>query len=159
MRRGSSPRVWGQVFGHCRGECSRRIIPTRVGTRTRRTIPKREGQDHPHACGDKPTLCCHIQMSPGSSPRVWGQVKKTYTVYSGLGIIPTRVGTRIYPNENVMTCEDHPHACGDKLLFCQDTDEVLGSSPRVWGQVASVLALQKLLRIIPTRVGTRIPRS
>ena len=50
--------------------------------------------------------------------------------------------------------EDHPHAYGDKqtarLFMCR----MVGSSPRVWGQVAVTRRHSSLIRIIPTRMGT-----
>ena len=66
-------------------------------------------------------------------------------------------------SEQVVTMDgetqDHPHACGDK------TDRPLirtsreGSSPRVWGQALQLLDRHGEVRIIPTRVGTRIQLS
>ena len=50
--------------------------------------------------------------------------------------------------------QDHPHACGDKY-FCQVRHRhVVGSSPRVWGQVSASSSFNKYKGIIPTRVGT-----
>ena len=52
---GSSPRVWGQdLFSSCLLAIYR-IIPTRVGTSTGNVIPAFANEDHPHACGDKPS--------------------------------------------------------------------------------------------------------
>ena len=74
-RKGSSPRVWGQVchllfFLHI---C--RIIPTRVGTRYMQLSLVTVTWDHPHACGDKLGLTISKGSLLGSSPRVWGQEK------------------------------------------------------------------------------------
>ena len=73
---GSSPRVWGQVGLDIWYQFDNRIIPTRVGTSaTGHPIhPTRE--DHPHACGDKKESVKAGITFPGSSPRVWGQVRK-----------------------------------------------------------------------------------
>ena len=71
-------------------------------------------------------------------------------------IIPTRVGTRRKHNTQYRQREDHPHACGDKLARSRPRHPRRGSSPRVWGQVIFVLPSLYILRIIPTRVGTRI---
>ena len=51
--------------------------------------------------------------------------------------------------------KDHPHACGDKTTMFTAMEQDEGSSPRVWGQVELRLAEVEMLRIIPTRVGTR----
>ena len=113
-------------------------------------------KDHPHACGDKQTLCYHIQTLPGSSPRVWGQVKVFGTKYCCSRIIPTRVGTSPYQISYRKTPRDHPHACGDKRKTLAQQYEAQGSSPRVWGQAAPANIIQRGGRIIPTRVGTRV---
>ena len=49
---GSSPRVWGQVSDKPPSVCTKRIIPTRVGTRGDRENGSTRYEDHPHACGD-----------------------------------------------------------------------------------------------------------
>ena len=86
---------------------------------------------------------------------MWGQATSDISPLSALGIIPMRVGTRIYPNENLMTCEDHPHACGDKSKSQQAHCLNTGSSPCVWGQASLTDFKVGLERIIPMRVGTR----
>ena len=72
---GSSPRVWGQVgiiagVNGCNG-----IIPTRMGTRWRKSASAVCTWDHPHAYGDKDKQMEKVFFDHGSSPRVWGQVK------------------------------------------------------------------------------------
>ena len=86
---------------------------------------------------------------------MWGQacIWGIFQIHSR--IIPTRVGTRIYANENVITCEDHPHAYGDKLFMLTAKNTAVGSSPRVWGQVAKFNGKNTFAGIIPTRMGTR----
>ncbi len=51
--KGSSPRVWGQVTVTGVATDTVRIIPTRMGTRKRRTVGNGKVKDHPHAYGDK----------------------------------------------------------------------------------------------------------
>ena len=70
---GSSPRVWGQVSGCIMSGAAVRIIPTRVGTSSPRTVPHFFLTDHPHACGDKWMDEDDVFGDTGSSPRVWGQ--------------------------------------------------------------------------------------
>ena len=87
---------------------------------------------------------------------MWGQVKITKKMELNLRIIPTRVGTRVYPNVKTETFGDHPHACGDKLIQAMLIKVLKGSSPRVWGQVVPKLCGKLCDGIIPTRVGTSI---
>ena len=95
----------------------------------------------------------HIEIH-GSSPRVWGQVIGCNSSSNSVRIIPTRVGTRC---QRVYLCtakQDHPHACGDKLICSAYRHGGIGSSPRVWGQVTKKMVDDLKARIIPTRVGT-----
>ena len=133
--KGSSPRVWGQVYCHGAG----RIF----------------NEDHPHACGDKAEHLDKSKHQSGSSPRVWGQAAQTGDRGPHYRIIPTRVGTSLWCNPCTSRLQDHPHACGDKGLaeLAELAEE--GSSPRVWGQAIHICAELALKRIIPTRVGTR----
>ena len=50
---------------------------------------------------------------------------------------------------------DHPHACGDKQYPHIQLRAIVGSSPRVWGQDTVFSRHTNVIRIIPTRVGTR----
>ena len=132
---GSSPRVWGQV--------------------SKITYGRQGFKDHPHACGDKYLSLSHFLILSGSSPRVWGQGSIILLGLSLIGIIPTRVGTRTSTCRYKNHGKDHPHACGDKVLQESTTYVMLGSSPRVWGQVTYKDFARFCKRIIPTRVGTR----
>ena len=93
----------------------------------------------------------------GSSPRVWGQVNVPFSKIMLPRIIPTRVGTSYILFCDSPYHEDHPHACGDKSNEFFNFFQYLGSSPRVWGQVAIELSSVIRQRIIPTRVGTSSP--
>ena len=112
-------------------------------------------KDHPHACGDKEICVAICELCVGSSPRVWGQVFFYAQQTAALRIIPTRVGTskamlalfalkrdhphacgdKFFLSHRWNNCGDHPHACGDKEKKEVRTVRIVGSSPRVWGQV------------------------
>ena len=66
----------------------------RVGTRVHIALPHADGEDHPHACGDKSVHKAHYNFSKGSSPCVWGQADFKNLATSERRIIPMRVGTR-----------------------------------------------------------------
>ena len=93
-------------------------------------------KDHPHACGDKIIKITESEVNNR--------------------IIPTRVGTRVSSTTGRLEERDHPHACGDKLYRAKAAASVIGSSPRVWGQAVPCSTELAAVRIIPTRVGTRI---
>ena len=153
---GSSPRVWGQVYIFTIYRFSTGIIPTRVGTRTLDKKSCLRYKDHPHACGDKKKDYNLVGVNNGSSPRVWGQAVSILQRRIIGRIIPTRVGTRLLLCLLERFYWDHPHACGDKFQNVLQTLSLLGSSPRVWGQVLLLSYLFHGVRIIPTRVGTSL---
>ena len=66
-----------------------------------------------------------------------------------------RVGTSGIDLVSSSGKEDHPHACGDKILRLKHSLIELGSSPCVWGQEMQMLAETVSCGIIPMRVGTR----
>ena len=147
--------MWGQDRTESLPKLKRRIIPTRVGTSSQNGLAFDAFTDHPHACGDKGSLLKNCPAIRGSSPRVWGQVFADRCNAVNKGIIPTRVGTSNCDFVAVCIYQDHPHACGDKLLRYHSNVRTEGSSPRVWGQVLLTVKNSFPYRIIPTRVGTR----
>ena len=92
---GSSPCVWGQVQMTKSCIFLDRIIPMRVGTRRGDKVKENKLKDHPHACGDKKKGDKSKWRFSGSSPCVWGQVKKLSYNVERTGIIPMRVGTSL----------------------------------------------------------------
>ena len=153
---GSSPRVWGQGFRKVSCIYWWRIIPTRMGTRHDSQHNADKAWDHPHAYGDKIRLIINTLTGIGSSPRVWGQVSGGPAAPSSEGIIPTRMGTRMFPSRHRHINRDHPHAYGDKVPLKDKNSAEGGSSPRVWGQVGTFKNNAPIGGIIPTRMGTSV---
>ena len=159
LKLGSSPRVWGQVIQGGSHALTQRIIPTRVGTSSVLSYRFGDNRDHPHACGDKLFLFWGFNGNGGSSPRVWGQETLPKFLRRSIWIIPTRVGTSFPTFTYITYLQDHPHACGDKQGSISPSNDFIGSSPRVWGQVIPFSSVIPHVRIIPTRVGTRLKKS
>ena len=134
-QKGSSPRVWGQVYFFS-FMVILLIIPSRMGTSCEEKNKYRLTWDHPHACGDKSRSSSAVSGGKGSSPRVWGQVLYLSLWMQFKRIIPTRVGTSVDFKQRHQLTKDHPHACGDKMLRIGAVADSEGSSPRVWGQVS-----------------------
>ena len=116
-------------------------------------------RDHPHACGDKRPCLLQRDFRAGSSPCVWGQVIFFASTFTFFRIIPMRVGTSVFFIIQRHKFGDHPHACGDKPCSSVPPLFSSGSSPCVWGQVASTSQMKRTSRIIPMRVGTRFSFS
>ena len=127
-----------------------------MGTRNPEYPTHKGIEDHPHACGDKPSIPISTSVLSGSSPRVWGQVDTGNVNKGSQRIIPTRVGTSGRKIILKVKEKDHPHACGDKSQGNRTLRRPLGSSPRVWGQADEAIEAVRDYRIIPTRVGTSV---
>ena len=69
---GSSPRVWGILFGKQGDGVGGRFIPTRVGNTPNAEGHATIGPVHPHACGEYSQRADSEATFSGSSPRVWG---------------------------------------------------------------------------------------
>ena len=125
-----------------------------MGTRIYVNYYQRLREDHPHAYGDKVLRSDTATDERGSSPRVWGQVIFGIRKNRFMRIIPTRMGTSIVLCQIRYRQKDHPHAYGDKCLVNFVELELIGSSPRVWGQAVTTVPSSIAIRIIPTRMGT-----
>ena len=70
--------------------------------------------------------------------------------------IPTAVGNAPRPAHQTPDCPVHPHGCGERA-FSKIIDKAkTGSSPRLWGTLAELLAAASSARFIPTAVGNAI---
>ena len=105
---GSSPRVWGQVKFCGTADKNTGIIPTRMGTSCRTNVTHSVIKDHPHAYGDKLSCLCLGCRVAGSSPRVWGQAAVTKANMEEIGIIPTRMGTRLKKSRKIAVLQNQP---------------------------------------------------
>ena len=127
-----------------------------MGTSTSEKGKRLERRDHPHAYGDKVFLKYLLIVLVGSSPRVWGQGLQSRGLCYIVRIIPTRMGTSTSEKGKRLERRDHPHAYGDKVFLKYLLIVLVGSSPRVWGQGLQSRGLCYIVRIIPTRMGTRL---
>src|SRR5271165_5132973 len=109
--------------------------------------------DHPHACGENGAMTPDDSHMIGPSPRVWGELCGLGGWSSALRTIPTRVGrtTTVAPCLRCIT--DHPHACGENIASGYSVHDIIGPSPRVWGEHWLWLFGARHHRTIPTRVG------
>ena len=69
----------------------------------------------------------------GSSPRLWGTLRKTICLFDHLRFIPTPVGNSPVPELFPHQSSVHPHACGELKISNDRGLYFNGSSPRLWG--------------------------
>ena len=89
----------------------------------------------------------------GSSPRMWGTDRLERRPGFLARFIPTHVGNGIGISLFAILDTVHPHACGERLDSCAQSDSDNGSSPRMWGTVAHRALVSTTVRFIPTHVG------
>ena len=69
----------------------------------------------------------------GSSPRVWGALRRGRLRRGAFRLIPTCVGSTNEIHNRVRCDRAHPHVCGEHSVVGVTSNCFAGSSPRVWG--------------------------
>ena len=131
---GSPPRVRGKVVDLLLQRRIAGITPARAGKSAENCKPRSAQRDHPRACGEKISTICMAGVFKGSPPRVRGKVRPRSWARSGRGITPARAGKSYPRNLRGGRCEDHPRACGEKLILGLTQVFMAGSPPRVRGK-------------------------
>ena len=91
----------------------------------------------------------------GSSPRVRGAAKVSFSSIACQGIIPARAGSSLHLPRLAHEGWDHPRACGEQLPSGSISGVSQGSSPRVRGAAIQSRRKAGLRGIIPARAGSR----
>ena len=133
-RRGSPPRVRGEVLENLARQGVHRITPACAGRSRRCTkaLPVRE--DHPRVCGEKLPESTRRTAEEGSPPRVRGEGKGRSRQPLPRGITPACAGRRRYIICPIGILEDHPRVCGEKKAGRRPAPRSQGSPPRVRGE-------------------------
>ena len=86
-------------------------------------------------CGEKAGCAWMASISAGSPPHVRGEGYSAYSRQNGIGITPACAGRSPLFLSRLLTCEDHPRMCGEKMghEFSKSWEE--GSPPHVRGEV------------------------
>ena len=150
---GSSPRMRGKQVPHDMPCRALRIIPAHAGQTLPRGPRIRPWSDHPRACGANWVLGQHVNVAPGSSPRMRGKPMTRCSRCSGIRIIPAHAGQTPPPTGWKRGEPDHPRACGANALYVIGTVESSGSSPRMRGKRRRDIRVIALRRIIPAHAG------
>ena len=89
---GSPPRVRGEGFFFTYILLPARITPACAGRRASAVTPCPASWDHPRVCGEKQALAPHPVVSPGSPPRVRGEVARIHKADGLRRITPACAG-------------------------------------------------------------------
>ena len=130
---GSSPRMWGTLWQSASYAARSRFIPTHVGNSDTNDSSLLAASVHPHACGELFLIRSSRSALIGSSPRMWGTLKKNTTRSKKDRFIPTHVGNSGRSAHAARHRSVHPHACGELFRLKLASLGFAGSSPRMWG--------------------------
>ncbi len=130
-----------------------RFIPTHVGNITLPLSWQFPMAVHPHACGEHQHGRFCFQKKDGPSPRMWGTSDRKMSVIRCMRFIPTHVGNMAISTLFQYQQTVHPHACGEHSVSISSIQQMIGSSPRMWGTFIQLLKEAYPSRLIPTHVG------
>ena len=111
---------------------------------------------HPHGCGERVHGRVDKDSYSGSSPRLWGTLRRRGYDDSRSRFIPTAVGNAYANAGGGAVTPVHPHGCGERCLVRYAPSQGKGSSPRLWGTRRSELFSTATGRFIPTAVGNAL---
>ena len=97
----------------------------------------------------------HPGWCRGSSPRVRGEGVKPLRPSGRKGIIPAGAGKSVKRDSHQAILRDHPRGCGEKSCPLPMLWLMMGSSPRVRGEVFIARANAAPIGIIPAGAGRR----
>ena len=130
-----------------------RIIPAHAGQTAEGRRQRQRTPDHPRACGANPTACAALSLHCGSSPRMRGKHVPQGLLQPGERIIPAHAGQTPSPWVSMISCADHPRACGANSQSWWYWYRQRGSSPRMRGKPALEERSPVSGRIIPAHAG------
>ena len=125
--------MWGNLALALPVDRLQRFTPTGVGKPKMRAGGFKEGEVHPHRCGETLRTSRTSSPSRGSPPQVWGNLMMNKRRLHKDRFTPTGVGKPESLIELDPTALVHPHRCGETLRTAMQKLQPLGSPPQVWG--------------------------
>ena len=153
------PHVCGEI-GRSHSFRNRRVrfTPTCVGKSPVAAARPHAPAVHPHVCGEIIASVRSFRLTPGSPPRVWGNLQVVMWHGCGVRFTPTCVGKSGADCRNRTAHSVHPHVCGEIVSITMRPPSTVGSPPRVWGNPERRQGHAGRIRFTPTCVG-KSPRS
>ena len=153
---GSPPRMRGKGVVRRETPPIVGITPAHAGKSLPCWFSAQQYQDHPRACGEK--VCRPAACAPamGSPPRMRGKVQAQQQRQPPSRITPAHAGKRTSRGPNTQSRQDHPRACGEKLVSCDTIAYRKGSPPRMRGKAGGRKEWYLTNRITPAHAGKRV---
>ena len=153
---GSPPRVRGEGRPGVLIREPRGITPACAGRSCFSAAAKSTTTDHPRVCGEKLTEVDCLYLDDGSPPRVRGEVCPRKICVHRSRITPACAGRRLLVSAHASSALDHPRVCGEKFEIVEEKHYIVGSPPRVRGEVTSKSDVVSNCRITPACAGRRL---
>ena len=110
------------------------ITPAHAGKTFSGQSRKKQGWDHPRACGENNSAILHALCIRGSPPRMRGKPKCIKKPMKASGITPAHAGKTPDRFEETRESWDHPRACGENTCPESPISFSPGSPPRMRGK-------------------------
>ena len=129
------------------------ITPAHAGKTFSGQSRKKQGWDHPRACGENQVLVTTGYKSKGSPPRMRGKQHFTPEARGQVGITPAHAGKTKTHTPRTSRPRDHPRACGENMYFHRPATSVPGSPPRMRGKPTLACIAKGQKGITPAHAG------
>ena len=130
-----------------------RITPAYAGKRWCTSGRRSAAWDHPRVCGEKSEARSSELPTGGSPPRMRGKVVHHAAEVGVAWITPAYAGKRRQNSCILSIDQDHPRACGEKLIIPCASSSVQGSPPRMRRKGRKGHGSRHQTRITPAYAG------
>ena len=149
-----TPTCVGKSAGVDHAAACDRFTPTCVGKSLSSLAALPVDAVHPHVCGEIMPGVSMKAVTPGSPPRVWGNLEAPPSARPTCTGSPPRVcGKSVGLGSQIGNCSVHPHVCGEIGVSSTLGRTFYGSPPRVWGNHPFTIEQLPQHRFTPTCVG------
>ena len=111
-----------------------RITPAYAGKSYLIEKMPQKKKDHPRLCGEKHRQSEKCYSSGGSPPPMRGKGLLLLPFLDSLRITPAYAGKSLSTQPYLLTIEDHPRLCGEKIVRFFTSEYCLGSPPPMRGK-------------------------
>ena len=130
-----------------------RITPAHAGNTIKSVSDVILTEDHPRACGEHALGMPEIARAVGSPPRMRGTLTYDIKSFFDSRITPAHAGNTALFFRECARLEDHPRACGEHYLFWPNSQNWLGSPPRMRGTLPFPVSPFRISGITPAHAG------
>ena len=129
------PRMWGELHLSQAPQMQVRNTPTYVGRTYCLLKVLCCRWKHPHVCGENYLFGSFFNFLYETPPRMWGEHSKWKRRLKMNRNTPTYVGRTGGRLLSELLAQKHPHVCGENLCLYKNSQFVVETPPRMWGEL------------------------